>query len=219
MSAAKTVRTYVTRFLGLGWARVFLVVGVVFVLLTLISPLWSITDTGGAGNYTTDDYGWTTVTSNEYRGGVWQSMVVRSYNSFAFGSHALAGAVGTSYILAIVLLIVFIVVAALYSLESVHRLPSLGLLIIGLVVVVVAFVSLLYPVFTVPAAAASDLGEPAITGYWGASGPLSWGAGLGWWFLLVAVAFGILGGVWPFLKSMRQPMVRAPPPREWQVER
>ena len=36
---------------------------------------------------------------------------------------------------------------------------------------------------------------------------------------LIGVIFGIVGGVWPFLKSMRQPMVRAPPPREWQVER
>lgn len=219
MSAAKAVRTYVSRFLGLGWARVFLVLGVVFILLTLASPLWSITDTGGPGSYETADYGWTSVTSNEYRGGVWQTTVVRSYNSVNFDFHTLAGAVGTSYVLAIILLIVLVVAAALYSLESVHRLPSLGLLIIALVVAIFALVSLFYPVFTVPPAAAADLGEPAITGYWGSSGSLSWGAGLGWWFLLIAVIFSILGGAWPFLKSMRQPMVRAPPPREWQVER
>lgn len=219
MSAAKTVRTYVNRFLGLGWARVFLVVGILFVLLALASPLWSITDTGAPGDYTTTTYGWTSVTETTYHGGVWEATGILSYNARGFDAHATANALGTSYLVSIVLLIVLFVAVALFSLEFVHRLPSLGLLILALVVVVFAFVALLYPVLTVPSAAAADLGEPAITGYWGSSGSLSWGAALGWWFLLIAVIFGILGGVWPFLKSMRQPMVRAPPPREWQVER
>ncbi len=219
MSAAKTVRTYVTRFLGLGWARVFLALGILFVLFALASPLWAVTDNGAPGDYTTTTYGWTSVTIMTYHGGVWESTGIISYNARIFGDHAIANAMGTSYVLSIMLLIVFFVAIAVYSLEWVHRLPGLGLLIAGLIVVVFAFVALLYPVLTIPSAAAADLGNAAITGYWGSAGSLTWGAALGWWFLLIAVIFGIVGGVWPFLKSMRQPMVRAPPPREWQVER
>jgi len=219
MSAVKSVRTYVNRFLGLGWARVFLVLGIIFVILTLVSPLWAITDSGGPGEYDTTTYGWTSVTVTTYHGGVWESTATLSYNARGFDAHAIANALGTSYVLSIVLLIVFFAAVALYSIESVHRLPGLGLLILGLIVVVFAFVALLYPVLTVPSAAAADVGNGAITGYWGSAGSLSWGAALGWWFLLIGVILGIVGGVWPFLKSMRQPMVRAPPPREWQVER
>jgi hypothetical protein len=219
MSAAQSLRTYYHRFLGLGWARVFLVLGIIFVILALASPLWSTTETAGAGDYATQTFGWTSVTTNTYHGGVWESTEILSYNARGFDAHAVANSLGTSYILVIVLLIVFFAAVALFSLEWVHRFPSLGLLILGLIVAVFALVALLYPVLTVPAAAASDIGEPAITGYWGSSGSLSWGAALGWWLLLIAAVLGIVGGLWPYLQSLRAPMVRPPPPREWQVER
>jgi hypothetical protein len=223
MSAVKSVRTYVNRFLGLGWARVFLVLGVAFVLLAMASPLWSMTADDGGGDYVTTTFGWTTRTAMSYHGGVWSETVIQSYTAPGFRLPALANAMGASYLVLLVFLIVLFVAIALYSLPWTNRLPGLGLLIIGLVVVVFAFVALLYPVFTAPPAAALDTGNSSISGYWGsvAAGgtALSWGAALGWWFLVIAVIFGIVGGVWPFLKSMRQPMVRAPPPREWQVER
>jgi len=223
MSAAKTVRTYVNRFLGLGWARVFLVVGVVFLLLAMASPLWYMTADDGGGDYTTTTFGWTTRTAVTYRGGVWSDTVIQSYTAPGFRLPALANAMGGSYLVLLVLLIVLIAATLLYSLKWIEQLPGLGLLIIGLVVVVFAFVALLYPVFTAPSAASLDTGNGAITGFWGSTAAggatLSWGAALGWWLLVIGVVFGVVGGVWPFLKSMRQPMVRAPPPREWQVER
>ncbi len=223
MSAAKTVRTYVNRFVGLGWARVFLALGVLFTLLALASPLWSVTLDDGGGDYSVTTFGWTTLTSVAYQGGVWTDTVIQSYTRPNFSAPALANAMGASYLVAVVFLIVLLVVFALYSLSLFQSMPGLGLLITGLVVVVFAFVALLYPVFTAPGAAALTTRYSAITGYWGSvvvgGTTVSWGAALGWWFLLIAVIFGIVGGVWPFLKSMRQPMVRAPPPREWQVER
>jgi len=223
MSAAKSVRTYVNRFLGLGWARVFLAVGVVFTLLALASPLWSITADDGGGDYAVMTFGWTTLTSVSYQGGVWTDTVIQSYTRPNFSAPALASAMGASYLVMVVLLVVLVVAFALFSLSWFERLPGIGLLIVGLIVVVFAFVALLYPIFTAPSAAALSARWSAITGFWGSvvvgGTTFSWGAALGWWFLLIGVVFGIVGGVWPFLKSMRQPMVRAPPPREWQVER
>ena len=223
MSAAQSVRTYVNRFLGLGWARVFLALGVVFTLLAMAGPLWSITADDGGGDYTVTTFGWTTLTSVAYQGGVWTDTVIQSYSRPNFVAPALANSMGTSYVLLVVFLLVLLVVFALYSLKWFEGIPGIGLLITGLVVVVFAFVALLYPILTAPPAAALSTRWSAITGYWGSvvvgGTTLSWGAALGWWFLLIAVVLGIVGGVWPFLKSMRQPMVRAPPPREWQVER
>jgi hypothetical protein len=222
MPALQSWRVYYKRFLGLGWARIFLVLGVLFTVLAILNPLWSTTIDYGGGDYVNHIYGWTTVTQVTYEGGTWSSTFVESYNARNFHENAIAGSLGASYLAAIVFLVVLVALFALFSIELVHRLPRLGLLIIGVVVVIAAFAALLYPALTVPSAAASDLGQSAITGYWGSfvtGTTLSWGAGLGWWLLLVGLIFGILGGIWPFLMNMRQPMIRAPPPREWQVER
>jgi len=223
MPALQSWRVYYKRFLGLGWARIFLVVGVLFTLLAILNPLWSSTLDRGGGDSTTATYGWTTLTEVTYQGGAWSETRIQSYNARAFDLHAVANSMGASYVFGLIFFIVLIAAIGLFSIEWVHRLPSLGLLIVALFVVAFALIALFYPVLTVPSAAASDLQSPAITGYWGSapagSDTLSWGAGLGWWLLVIGVVFGILGGIWPFLKSMRQPMVRAPPPREWQVER
>ena len=219
MHAVQAAKGYYKRFLGLGWARVFLVLGIVFLLLALASPIWSVTDGAVGGDYSTATFGWTSWTAMEYHSGVWSRTIVESYAAPGSSLPALASAAGAAYILIIVLLLVLIAAFALFSSWFSLHLQGLSLLILGLVVIIFAFAALLYPVFSMPPAAATDLREPAITGFWGSSGPTSWGAALGWWFLLVGIVFGIVGGVWPFLKSMRQPMVRAPPPREWQVER
>ncbi len=221
-TATQTVRKYYKRFLGLGWARVFLVLGVLFTLVAIANPLWYTTE-GAGGDYTTSTYGWTTVTRMDYANGVWTETTITSYAARGFSDVAIANSMGASYLAAVILLIVLIVAIALFSLDWVRSLPSLGLLIIGLVVVVIALVAVLYPVLTVPGAAAADLSQPAITGFWGStSAPaFSWGAAIGWWVLLIGVLLGIVGGALPFLQAMRTPVSRTPPPppREWQVER
>ena len=224
MSAVQTVRKYYRQFLGLGWARILLVLAVLFTLVAIANPLWSTTLDRGGGDYVTSTYGWTSITEVTYEGGAWSSTYIQSYNARAFSANAIANAAGASYIAAVVFLIVLVVMIALFSLEWMQRLPSLALLVLGLVVVVFALVALLYPLFTIPAAAASDLRQSAITGYWGATPVLtatfSWGAALGWWSLLIGAILGIAGGLWPFLQGLRTPAARmAPPPREWQVER
>src|SRR5574340_656748 len=147
-TAAQTLQKYTKRFLGLGWARVLLVLGVLFTLIAIANPLWSTTE-GGGGDYTTSTYGWTTVTRVDYTNGMWMETTIQSYASRGFSAVAIASSLGGSYLAAVIFLIVLVVVIALFSLEFVHRLPSLGLLVIGLVVVVFAFVALLYPILTV----------------------------------------------------------------------
>lgn len=224
-TAAHMARKYTKRFLGLGWARVFLILGVLFTLLALANPLWSTTIDRGGGTSTTATYGWTTVTIVTYEGGTWSQTVIRSYSASNFGSSTLANTLSGSYWALAFYLVVLVVIIALFSLVFIHRLPNLGLLTIGLVVLVFALVALLYPVLTLPGAAAADLGQSAITGYWGSTaafgGTFSWGAALGWWLLLFGVVFGVVGGIWPFLLALRNPVARVPPPppREWQVER
>jgi MFS family permease len=224
--AAQTAHKYYKRFLGLGWARVFLVLGVLLTLVAIANPLWSTTSDHGGGNYNTATYGWTTVTTVRYENGVWAETTIQSYTASAFSSSAIANALGGSYLAAVAYLVIAIVAVALFSLEWVRRLPNLGLLVIGLAVVVFALVALFYPLLTVPSAAAANLAPgSAIGGFWGSSplgvGTFSWGAALGWWSLLIGVVLGIVGGIWPFLQALRNPMPRAPPPppREWQVER
>ncbi len=224
-TAAQMARKYTKRFLGLGWARVLLVLGVVFALLSIASPLWSTTIDLGGGTSTTATYGWTTVTLVSYEGGTWSQTVIRSYTASNFRSNTLANSLSGAYWALAFFLIVLIVITALFSLVFIHRLPNLGLLTIGLVVVVFALVALLYPLLTVPGAAAADLGQSSITGFWGAvgafGGTFTWGAAIGWWFLLIAVLLGTVGALWPFLQAVRNPVARVPPPppREWQVER
>ncbi len=226
MSASQTVRKYYRRFLGLGWARVFLILGILLTLAAIANPLWSTTNDHGGGNYSTATYGWTTVTVVTYEGGVWSQTIIRSYTASNFNSNAIANTLGASYLAAVVYIIVLAIAIGLLSLEWIQSLPSLGLLILGLVVVVFAFVALLYPVLTVPSAAATDLGAgSAITGFWGSTATpgatFSWGAALGWWLLLIGMILGVVGGLWPYVQALRNPVGRVPPPppHEWQVER
>ncbi len=224
-TAAQMARKYTKRFLGLGWARVFLVLGIVFTLLAIASPLWSTTVDFGGGSSTTATDGWTTVTLVTYEGGTWSQTVIRSYTASNFRSNTLANSLSGAYWALAFFLVVLVVIIALFSLVFIHRLPNLGLLTIGLVAVVFALVALLYPVLTVPGAAATDLGQSSITGFWGSvgafGGTFTWGAAIGWWFLLIGVLLGSLGAFWPFLQAVRNPVARVPPPppREWQVER
>ena len=115
------------------------------------------------------------------------------------------------------LLIVLAVVLALFSLEYGRAMPTLSLLILSLIVLGVALVALFFPIVAIPGAATTDVGTFTINGFWGSAstaGPptgWSWGPGLGWWILLVAVVLGTVGAVLPYVKSIRA-MIPSPPP-------
>src|SRR6266571_5233493 len=108
-------------------------------------------------------------------------------------------------------------VFTVFSLKIGRTMPTLGLLLTSLLVVGVGLLAIFYPIFAIPGAATTDLGTFTVSGFWGNTntGPtqVSWGAGLGWWLVLISVVLGIVGASLPYLKSIR--MMTPPPPEDW----
>ncbi len=195
----------------------------VLVLLALATPLWAVTEAEG-NDWTTSTYSWTGWSSVSFRDGVCCRSVSEPYSWPGFNRTNLASSVGSSYLFMVVYLIVLLAVAGLFSVDIGRNLPAVGLLVVAVLVVVFALLALFYPLVTVPSTAAADLQISQITGFWGsttAPGPpvvsYTWGAGLAWWLLLVAVILGGIGGTWPYFKAVRG----APqtPPKPWYPSR
>jgi len=209
------LRTWVDRAWRLGPSRLALAFSVLLALLALALPFWSLGDaTGNVRDVTS--FSWTTMASDRYQGGAWTRTTIVPYASSGFG--AVAGVLGISYILDALFILLAVVVFALFSLSIGRNMPTLGLLVISLLVVGVGLLAIFYPIVAIPGAATTDLGTFTVSGFWGSTntGPtqVSWGAGAGWWLLLASVVLGIVGAGIPYLKS-----VRAMAPSRPQVER
>src|SRR2546422_129427 len=115
------------------------------------------------------------------------------------------------------LALVLAVVLALFSMEYGRAMPTLSLLILSLIVLGVALFALFYPIVAIPGAATEDVGAFTIGNFWGSASTSapptgwSWGPGLGWWVVLLAVILGAAGAVFPYVKSVRA-MIPSPPP-------
>ena len=221
-AAPPTLVKYARRFWSLGYSRVFLVLAILFCLLALATPIWSVTFQGPPGTWNTRNYSWLGVNTDHYLDGAYDGSSYQPYSAPSFDEAALASAVGTSFAIIVLYIIFLIAVTLLFSTSLMNRLPPMGLLVVAVFIAIVALAALLAPLAVIPNAAATALDFPSLSsGLWGSSAAPSatWGAGLSWWFLLIAVILGVLGVLWPYLKSLRQPVVRPPPPREWQVER
>jgi hypothetical protein len=219
-AAPPALMKYARRFWSLGYSRVFLVLAILFTLIALATPIWSLTRQGPPGAWDTSNYSWLGVNTDGYVGGNYDGSFYQPYSAPTFRGAVLASAVGTAFTVILVFIIFLIAVTLFYSTSFVNRLPPMGLLVVAVFITLVALAALLAPIVVIPSAAATSLNAPEYSsGLWGSSGSAIWGAGLSWWLLLVGVILGALGVFWPYLKSLRQPMVRPPPPREWQVER
>ena len=218
MRPATLWRTWIHRVLDLGASRLGLAMAILLVLVSLALPFWSL---GGVVGTRQDisSFSWTTVTTDLYRGGAWDGTTILPYTSSQFAYPSVAGVLGTAYLLDVLLFGVLAVVLGLFSIDYSRTMPTLNLLIVSLIVLGVALFALFYPIVAIPGAATTDVGTFTIGGFWGSAGvpapraDWSWGPGLGWWILLVAVVLGIVGAVLPYLKSIR---AMAPPaPRAW----
>lgn len=212
-------RTWAHRVVKLGPSRLALAAAILFALLALGTPVWSLTQDVG-GSREVSSYYWTTRIQDQYEDGVWDGTEILPYTSSRFAERAVAGALGTAYLLDAVLILVLAVVFALFSMDHTKTMPTLSLLIVSLLVVGIALLALLYPIVAIPVAATTDFGAFTFGGFWGAwrttAPPIdwSWGAGLGWWFLFVATLLGIVGATLPYIRSVR---AMAPSvPRSWQ---
>jgi hypothetical protein len=168
--------------------------------------LWSFGQVDG-NDQTISSFSWTYVTTDEYRSGSWIGSDSRPYSSTQFSFHSVAGVLGNAYVINLVFLVVLAVVLALYSIEFSRSMPTVSLLILSVIAVGVALFALFYPIIAIPAAATTDIGTFTIRGFWGSMStpPVqwSWGPGLGWWVLLLAVVLGGLGTVLPYLKGIQ----------------
>ncbi len=215
MHASTSLRNWIQRVLRLGPTRLALALAILLALIALALPFWSLGFVDG-NEQEISSFSWTKVTTDRYRGGVWDGTEILPYYSTGFSFRAVAGVLGTSYILDVVFLIVVAVVLALFWMEYARTMPTLSLLVISLLVVGVGMLALLYPIVAIPGAATTDMGAFTIGDFWGSTrttGPTrdwSWGPGLGWWILLLAVVSGMVGAVLPYLKSVRSMAPVAP---------
>ena len=216
MHAEDTVKTWAKRFWSLGYSRVALVLAILFALIALATPLWAITANEGPGHWVTTTFTWTGTTTDVYRNNAFDSSTYQPYSAPSFDLHLLASAITNSYLAVVVFIILLVFVTAVFSLERARRFPPVFLIVISIATVLVALFALFYPVAVVPGAATTDTGE-TFNGFWGslAVPSLTWGAGLGWWLLLVSVILGCLGAALPYVRTMRAP----PPPQAWHPSR
>lgn len=222
MRALTPWKEWAGRILQLGMSRLVLAIAVLFVVLAIASPMWSYAEDWGGGERDVADFTWTTRTVVSYEsGGQWGGTEIRPYTSRTFSEPNIAGAMGASYLAALVYLVVLVVVLFLFSMERTRTISPLFLLILSLVVVIVSLLALFYPILGVQSAAPTDLAALGINGFWGSRADagriVAWGAGLGWWLLFVAVILGIVGVALPYVKSVRA--MGTPKPRGWTPRR
>jgi len=187
---------------------------ILLALLSLALPVWSL----GAFTGNTQDisaFSWTTMATERFQSGVWTRTTIVPYSSGTFPT--VAGALALSYAVDVAFLLLAAVVFGMFSLNIGRTMPTLGLLVTSLLVVGVGLLAIFYPIVAIPGAATTDLGTFTVSGFWGGTntGPtqVSWGAGLGWWLVLISVILGIVGASLPYLKSIR--MMTPPPPEDW----
>ncbi len=211
------LRAWAKRLWSLGPSRLALGLAILLALLGLALPVWSLSRfTGNTQDIST--FSWTRMATDRFQSGEWTGTTIIPYSSSAFPT--VAGVLGLSYAIDVAFLLLAVVVFAMFSLKIGRTMPTLGLLVTSLLVVGVGLLAIFYPTLAIPGAATTDPGTGTFTvsGFWGSTntGPtqVSWGAGLGWWLVLISVVSGSVGAAIPYLKSIRA-MV-PPPPEDWQ---
>lgn len=225
MRPREALREWSGRILRQGPSRIALGLGVVFLLLAIAMPQWSYSFDRGGGDRDTFEFGWTTYTQVEFQDDRWVGTAMRSYEHPSFDAHFVAATVGATYVVALVFLLTVVAAAMILAWPRMRTMGPLAYLVLCLLVVVIGFSALLYPVLALPSGLASDMAPfPVGGGYWGSalyagppSGTFTWGAGLGWWFILLAVACATIGAALPYLKSVRA--MGPPKPQAWRPGR
>jgi hypothetical protein len=186
--------------------RLALGLGILFVLVSLVQPFWSMSQ-GPVTDRETYSFAWTTFSTDRFMGGAWAETTILPYTFGSFPYPHVAGVAGNAYVLEGVFVLVLAAILGLFLLGFSHKLPTISLLIVNLIVLASALFALFYPIIAIPAAATTDFGIFTVSGFWGSASEgaveWSWGPGLGWWLLLVGVVLGLVGTVQPYLRSIR----------------
>ncbi len=210
---------------SLGYSRLFMVLAIVICVIALAAPIWALTEQENASRWDTSVFGLLGVSADRYDQNQYDGSSYMPYSGPSFRDHLVASAVGASYALIVVYAVVLAVVVALFSMGRARTMPRMGLLLVTIFTVLVAIAALFYPLLTVPGAAtaAVDFSHPTVvSSFWGSTtatgATFVWGAGAGWWLLLLAVILGSVGAALPYLQSMRGTPY-PPPPQGWQPQR
>ena len=191
----------------IGVSRLALGLAIVLSLLVLALPVWSFTELRD-GSRDAHIFGWTTETTEEFDNDVWERTVIESYSRVGYPYPFIASTVSATYVLALIFLIVLVAVIVILAMPRMTTIGPLAKLLVCILVVAVGFLALLYPVLVLPGGLAADTDpDPVGGGFWGtAAAPgatFTWGAGLGWWLLLLAALAGTLGSALPYLRAVR----------------
>src|SRR5437870_4678856 len=133
MATATRLRTKLQMLLQIESSGFALGLAILFVLVSLAQPFWSISHTVGP-NQDIGSFSWVTFTSDLYTRGSWSLTTVLPYNSPLVFDHAIAGVAGNVYVLNVVYLLVLAVVLALSRFEFSRKMPTVNLLVLSLVV-------------------------------------------------------------------------------------
>src|SRR3989442_12287112 len=136
-------RTGINRALALGPSRLALVLSIVLVLVSLALPFWSLSEAMGT-DQNISSFSWTTFTTDRYVGGAWDGTVILPYSSTLSPYRAVASVLGTASLLDLVFLVVQTAVLALFSMDYGLAMPTLPLLLVGLMSIGRALLSLSY---------------------------------------------------------------------------
>lgn len=193
----KSLRDYVTRARALGWPLLVTTLAFFLALVALTQPLWMLQRTTGAGDVDRTTYGWTAVVEDEFRDGAWAGTTVTPYSSPTFGDFRMREAVTTTYLIGgIATGWLFLLVLVRYMPQT-RRLPEVAVFAGNLIGLILAAAALVYPVLTVPGAAAAEVNS-LVAGWSGTAqgtgnSVWAWGAGAAWW--LWAVSGVLMAGV------------------------
>lgn len=181
----KSLRAYVTRVRALGWPVLVTTLAFFLALVALTQPLWVLQRTTGPGDVDRTAYGWTAVVEEEFRDGAWAGTTVTPYSSPTFTEFRMRDAVTTTYLIGGIATGWLFLLVLVRQLPQTRRLPEVAVFAGNLIGFVLAVVALVYPVLTIPGAAAAEVNN-LVAGWSGSAqgtgnSMWSWGGGAAWW--------------------------------------
>jgi hypothetical protein len=146
-----------------GPSRLALVIGILFVLLSLVLPFWTLAERTSS-TLEIHSFSWRTFVTERFEDGTWSETTIFPYTSGGFPYPTVAGVAGNVYILSVVYLAILVIMLALFQMGFSRTLPTLSLLFISLIVLTGALFALFYPLVAIPTAATTDARYFAIGG-------------------------------------------------------
>src|SRR5437870_13823276 len=149
MATATRLRTKLQMLLQISSSGFALGLAILFVLLSLALPFWSISRTSG-GVQDIGSFAWVSFTTERYTRGAWSETTIVPYNSPGFPYPDAAGVAGNLYVLSLVFIVVLAVVLALFRFALSRQIAAINPLILRLVLLGGALFARFSPIVAIP---------------------------------------------------------------------